>query len=630
VRIIDLLEKDRFKYCRGTFHEINIHKYRKDIINYYENQDENFSIQSYSYTLFKTVTTEGILSRNTNYIVPIYQRPYSWKEEQVEQFINDIFTGFWGEDKPQPIFIGTMQLSERKYIDDKEYEQYIIDGQQRLSTFLVLFKVLKFRYNTELDLNLNWLETRVNNGEQDIYLKEFIERKNFPENKEIQNPYLKNALIINSFIDQVISDKVNDNDEKISFCIDDFIKYITEKIYFVVIETYAGLSKTIKIFNTINTTGLDLNCGDLFKIRIYEYLTDIKEKSEDVFNEISKIYELIDKKNKDLNKEITNIQDILGIYKDYLIAKYDMPNVLFQIGTETFFDRLFDTLLKVKDWENFKKLKEPNFELKDIEDIINVRFEWNDYKYISSENMFSLNLIWRSRYSQYWKLTYLLLLKQKDFDKEKRYKNLEILLILLNKIFFIYSIIYARSVSEIHTFIANITKQLMNEPFENVINQLIEKCKDCHRQWCSDILNSYISDNHKKKILICLLSAYLDERENNQNDKEKIKEIKDKLFYTQFDIEHIHANADNTKKIDDILQNSIGNLVLLEYNINREIQDAPFLNSEGKNKREEYKKSNYLSVQKISEKEKWEEDEIKQRRTKEVDKIMKYIYEEYL
>jgi len=53
VRIIDLLEKDRFKYCRGTFHEMNM--YRDKIINYYENQDENFNIQSYTYTLFKQI-----------------------------------------------------------------------------------------------------------------------------------------------------------------------------------------------------------------------------------------------------------------------------------------------------------------------------------------------------------------------------------------------------------------------------------------------------------------------------------------------------------------------------------------------------------------------------------------------
>jgi len=623
VRIIDLLEKDRFKYCRGTFHEMNM--YRDKIINYYENQDENFNIQSYTYTLFKTDKTDGILDRNTNYIVPIYQRPYSWKEEQVEQLINDIFTGFWSEDKPQPIFIGTMQLSERKYIDDKEYEQYIIDGQQRLSTFLILFKVLKIRYNTnKFDSYLNWLETRVNNGEQDEYLKKFLDCEIFPVNKEIQNPYLKNALIIDSFICQINNDKVDENGKAILlFRIDDFIKFITEKIYFVVIETYAGLSKTIKIFNTINTTGLDLNCGDLFKIRMYEYLTDIKGYSEDAFNKISEIYELIDKSNKKLNKEITNIQDILSIYKDYLIAKFDMPNVLFQFGTETFFDRLFDTILKVKDWDHFGKIKDNkdfSLNLEEIKHIIIVRFEWNDYKenYISCENMFSLNLIWISRYSQYWKLTYLLFLKQKDISKDERYKNLEKLMSLLNRIFFVYSIIYAKAIGDIHTFMANIMKTLIMESFDKVINNLTNKLNtNLYNKELLNVLNGYITENAKKKNLICLLSAYLDEIGNNTNN---IKEIQEKLFNTSFDIEHIHAYADETKNIDNNLQNSIGNLVLLEYNINRSIQDAPF-----SDKKESYNKSKYASVLKILRKNDWGEDEIKQRRKEEVEKIMKYL-----
>lgn len=625
VRIIDLLEKDRFKYCRGTFHEMNM--YHKETIDFFNNQDDNFNIKSYTYTLFKTDTTEGILSRNTNYIIPIYQRPYSWKEEQIEEFINEIFTGFWGEGKPQPIFIGTMQLSEKKYIDENEYEQYIIDGQQRLSTFLILFKVLKIRYNT-IKLDLDWLETRVNNGMQDTYLKEFLNSITFPENIEIQNPYSKNALIINTFIDQLINDSENKN----SFDVNDFIKYITEKIYFVVIETYAGLSKTIKIFNTINTTGLDLNSGDLFKIRMYEYLTDIQGCSEDAFNEISKIYESIDKNNKELNKEITTIQDILAIYKDYLIAKFDMPNVLFQIGTETFFDRLFDTILKVKDWDNFKKLKETNdfkLDLKDIENIINVRFDWNKDKYnISSKNMFPLNLIKWSRYSQYQKVIYLFFLNPNNLNEAKRDKNFKDLMSLLNRIFFIYSIIYAKSVSEIHSFMATIIKQLINDSFEIVNNNLIEKISNCKKDnsvLISDTLKGNITDNAKKKNLICLLSAYLDEKENNTNTID----IEEKLFKTQFDIEHIHANADKTQEIKDELQNSIGNLVMLESKINRAIQDAPFI-SEGneKCKKESYKDSIYLSVKNISNNNEWECKEIENRNNYEVEKIIKYLFEE--
>lgn len=44
--------------------------------------------------------------------------------------------------KMQTMFIGTMQLSELK----KDNTQHIINGQQRITTFLILLKVLKSKY----------------------------------------------------------------------------------------------------------------------------------------------------------------------------------------------------------------------------------------------------------------------------------------------------------------------------------------------------------------------------------------------------------------------------------------------------------------------------------------------------
>ena len=97
----------------------------------------------------------------------MYQREYSWGPEQVSIFIRDIFRGFWGvEDKKElildPMFIGTMQLSFKKYISPTEYEQDIIDGQQRLSTFMCLIVYLKLKYaeNEKIrSIQTDWLET---------------------------------------------------------------------------------------------------------------------------------------------------------------------------------------------------------------------------------------------------------------------------------------------------------------------------------------------------------------------------------------------------------------------------------------------------------------------------------------
>ena len=70
----------------------------------------------------------------------------------MSRFVGDIFKGFWGSNDEkaivlEPMFIGTMQLSYKKRISENDFEQDVIDGQQRLSTILciLLYMFLKNR-----------------------------------------------------------------------------------------------------------------------------------------------------------------------------------------------------------------------------------------------------------------------------------------------------------------------------------------------------------------------------------------------------------------------------------------------------------------------------------------------------
>lgn len=632
VKIVDLKDDQRIWYeKRGTFFSAN--QIWQKVVDLYENQNNEFAINSYTCTLLKSKNGyKSVFDTHTRFIIPIYQRPYSWGENEIKPFLSDLVNNYLGKDKkgtsPEPMFIGTMQLSEKKYIDKKEYEQEVIDGQQRLTTLSVLLKVLNILYPncTKLsNLNFNWLESRINK-EQNDYLTDFFSSNQITYSEN--NTYFQNAVLIqNTFNDLVDNEDIKEDNTPV-FDIEKFCDYLFSSVYFVVIETYAGLSKTLQIFNAINTTGLDLNGGDLFKIRMYEYLTDKKNEDETAFERISEIYQLIDEKNEQAKEHIVSIQGILDIYKDILIAKYNLPDTLFQFGWETFFDRLFDTLLGVREWEYFTKVFENKVDIRldEIRDVVNVRFEWENSHYVSTENMFALNLIWWSRYGRYWRIVYLFLYKYRE--DEDRYKNLSELLIAINKLFFMFSIIYAKSVYEMHSFMFSIQRSIINNNIEEVMNLISEKLmymKTENQTWIRNVVSSYITENAKKKNLICLLSAFLDER-SEEND---VHELRTKLFATRFDIEHIHANADETIIVDENLQNSIGNLVILEEEINRSIQDAPFLKSSKskKNKKEEFRKSKYISVRKIAEKEKWDIEEIQQRNEDETNKIMQYLFE---
>lgn len=632
VKIVDLKKDQRIRYeKRGTFFKAN--QIWQEVVDLYDNQNNEFAINSYTCTLFESKKEyKSVFDTHTRFIIPIYQRPYSWGEKEIKPFLSDLVNNYLGKDKKgissEPMFIGTMQLSEKKYIDKREYEQEVIDGQQRLTTLSVLLKVLSVIYPESSKLSVlkfNWLESRINKKQND-YLTEFFNTNKIDYREN--NTYFQNAVLVqNSFNDLIEIADITENSTH-AFDIEKFCDYIFSSVYFVVIETYAGLSKTLQIFDAINTTGLDLNGGDLFKIRMYEYLTDKKNEDETAFERISEIYQLIDEKNKGAGEHIASIKGILDIYKDIIIAKYNLPDTLFQYGWETFYERLFDTLLGIKEWEHFGKVSENkvDIQLDEMRDVVNMRFEWEKSKYVSSENMFALNLIWWSRYGRHWKIVYLFLYKYRECDD--KYAKLSELLIAMNKLFFIYSIIYAKSVYEIHSFMFSIQKSLINDGIDKVmrlINEKLTSVKNDKQGWIRDVLEGYITDNAKKKNLICCLSAYIEEI----NVSSDIQELRVKLFDTRFDIEHIHANGDETIIIDDDLQNSIGNLVMLEESINRSIQHAPFLKSDKLNKckREEFLKSKYSSVIKIAKKEKWDIEDMQQRKKEETNKIMQYLFE---
>ena len=76
------------------------------------------------------------------------------------------------------------------------------------------------------------------------------------------------------------------------------------------------------------------------------------------------------------------------------------------------------------------------------------------------------------------------------------------------------------------------------------------------------------------------------------------------------------------------LQNSIGNLMLLEYDINRSIGNLTFKEKKERgNNKLCYKDSRFAVVKKIMKKENWGKEEIEERRKEEIEKISRFIFE---
>ena len=645
VKIVDLVDKNlQFEYKkRGAFFSAN--SISKKVIELYETEGHSqFDIISNTYTLAGHANNKkSILGSNTTYIIPIYQREYSWGDEQVGRFIHDILNGYLLR---EPMFIGTMQLSTRKYVAKNEYMQDVIDGQQRLSTFLCLLKYLSLKYpqlTSSHELHFDWLETQVNNGKENERLQELINIKSMEslvddDVEKRNNKYIQNTTFIANYFEESLY--VEDSMDNLEFSPKHFIDYVFRSIYFVVIETIAGLSKTIQIFNTINTAGLDLSGDDLFKIRFFEYLKDIKQKPDSIFDDISQFYGKVKEINEIWHKEghnndIVSISEIRSIYKDYIISRFNLKKDLFSMATNTFFEHLFDHLLHVQDYSaDFGKqnIHNINLDLDDLHKILAVEEQWNRHihDFDTYEQLISWCMFNYTPYRNYRKIVYHVFLTESDnkaaFEKSHR------LLSILFRIAYCESIKYARIINYNITLFQNFYKRIYQEGVDSVIifaketlskilspenkiekyigREIFEQGK-CHRTWGN---------------LICVLSAYLDEIIDNNIS---IHELTCKLFFTHFDIEHIHATANMQEciGISNEMQNSIGNLMLLEYDINRSIGNIPFSEKiSGRKGRLSYKKSQFATVKKIvAENEVWEINQIQKRKQNEINKIKAFL-----
>lgn len=643
VHIVDLDESARFQYKKpGTFFAAN--QIWDKVIQLYENGvNQKFDIASGTYRIKKTrketdsplYPKSDLLGSSSFYRVPIYQREYSWSEEQVGRLLRDVFIGYWGAESNQlikdPLFIGTMQLSQRRFVSDHESEQDIIDGQQRISTILCLLKYLSIQYPDTPGLKhfrFNWLETQVNNGKEDSLLRELCSLTDVNDfDEHSSNIYIRNAGIIKSIFQQSITN--DDGSINKLFSIDSFLDYLFNDIYFVIVETVAGLSKTIQIFNTINTAGLDLNGDDLFKVRFYEYLHDKCGASEDAFNKIGDVYKKIKTINDDWRAsnpnagyDVVSMAAVRDAYKDYIISKYDLNNGLYQMATDTFFECLFDILLNIqahKDKSFGSNVLSVSLSLEELNKVVDCVADWNKSNYETPDQLIAYKLIEKSRYGRYCRIVYLMMLN--GFSLKQVYSILQ----PLSRVYLCHSVYNSKVINEIHTFTFHLEKRIgSGQGLEELLAFIQQKLNDA-KEWVGHF-RKWIFGNRVWQDLICCLSAYLDEIEAPELN---LQELNNKLSWG-YDIEHIHANADESLVIPEEqlgLQNSIGNLVLLEYDINRSIHNIPFdqkvERSDGKPC---YRDSKYASIAKIRKNRQWGISEMNNRLETEYNRIVSFIW----
>ncbi|GAA7024527.1 DUF262 domain-containing protein [Helicobacter pylori] len=220
------------------------------------------------------------------YQIPIYQRPYQWGKEQCEELLNDLFENY--EDyREDDYFCGSLVLIQSDE-GNKTYD--IVDGQQRLSTFILLAKVLATLYSVgdkyQRYLQESWSD-RHEDGEKkkrkrlDFDLVGSSAKKDFQETLDFfddldaskgknsyKNSYLKNAICLKNYLEKKEIEDIND-----------FIQWLYLKVNFITI-TCSDTDMALRIFNVLNARGLPLHATDIFKGELLKKLTEEKEQEE--------------------------------------------------------------------------------------------------------------------------------------------------------------------------------------------------------------------------------------------------------------------------------------------------------------------------------------------------------------
>ncbi len=224
------------------------------------------------------------------YIIPPYQRPYSWDEEQCEELLNDLFKAFEDENTHN-YFLGNIVIASS--LEDKKRLE-VIDGQQRLTTLTLLLKALLFfdDNNKKLKSSIWELDDRT-----DAVKEQRLETMVF-EDKD--SKFLKEALALSLDNDCKITKKYNQFKKNICYfynqlkdkqekTLQNFADFLLYDVSILPIQTQGNnkdiaRENALKIFETINDRGLPLSDSDIFKAKLFAMALN-ETKSDDFIKE---------------------------------------------------------------------------------------------------------------------------------------------------------------------------------------------------------------------------------------------------------------------------------------------------------------------------------------------------------
>jgi uncharacterized protein with ParB-like and HNH nuclease domain len=351
------------------------------------------------------------------YQIPRYQRPYSWGEEQLEKLWDDLLEA---QENDPNYFLGSIITAKPEesssYLD-------IVDGQQRLTTLLILLCVIRDLFpdinqavlDTDpfaIDANIIKSSIKFNdrferlrlkthsNHESDFQRLILTEKASVKYNKPYKKDLKKEEEPKYKFINTAcfFTEKLIELGDEHS---GELINYLFNQVKIIRIDCQS-VPFAIKLFQVLNDRGLDLSNSDLIKSfligrlhKLYDADVEVKKQKEDRFMDDWKACE-----NIAIDTE-ESLNELFVVYEYYLLAENPKKS-------------LYDELVKLFDD------KDPNETIADFKDFLTL---YKDELYYKEDTV--IYSFWYLRWGMYWRSILLAALHNSYFDYTELAKVLQ-------------------------------------------------------------------------------------------------------------------------------------------------------------------------------------------------------------
>jgi len=255
-----------------------------------------------------------IFSEEFWFIVPQYQRPYVWQEENIQELIDDLYYAFENKQNSE-YFLGALVL---KRTTEKEFREYeILDGQQRLTTLCMMMAVIRdlikkpqykytlsqMIYQEENELLKVPSRNRIKYNTRDKvkdFVKDYIiangSKRDLVNYHEDTNISVSNMAKAISTMHTIFENKEN---------LESFAVFLLNNVLFIYVST-DNTEDAFRLFTILNDRGIPLSNADILKS------INIGEISEEDLDEYSKHWEYLEEKyHKGFDRFLSFVRTIL-------------------------------------------------------------------------------------------------------------------------------------------------------------------------------------------------------------------------------------------------------------------------------------------------------------------------------